>query len=331
MTAIKSYRIIGWTLLFMALVLLVIAGSGLRHAPEKSSPANTPRIAMVLGMRHGDYWKTVYLGAQAAARERGASVSFLGPDYEEDMKGQVDEVRQALADGTDALVLAPDDDAALAEVVEEAARLVPVVTIDTQVKSSKVKSHIGTDNYAAGVKAAQEMIRLLGKGPKRIGIIGFEQGTLKADQRELGFLNTIKEQPDIEVVDKLYSFSDQHLASELTNRMLEQHGVLDGLVTLNSTSSVGVADELLKLGLAGTVKLVAFDSTGRELELLQQGTIQATVVQNPFGMGYLAVMHALDELAGKHPPATVDTGSKVVRTDDMFSNENQKLLFPLLQ
>lgn len=317
----------------LVLVLLVIAaGSSLNRAPKVTPDAEKPRVALVLGMRHGDYWKTVYLGAEAAARERGANVSFLGPDDEEDMKGQVEAIRQALADGADALVLAPNDDAALAEAVEQAAQTVPVITIDSKVKSGKVKSHIGTDNYAAGTQAAGALLELLGDGPKRIGIVGFVQGTLKADQRERGLLDGLRGRGDIQVADKTYSFSDQQLASELTQQMLAKHGRLDGIVAMNSIASVGAAEALVKAGLAGSVKLVAFDSTVRELELLQEGTIQATVVQNPFGMGYLGVQHAMDVLkTGKAPAASVDTGSKVIRQDNMFSYENQKLLFPLLQ
>jgi ribose transport system substrate-binding protein len=327
----RSYRIVGWTAVVMGLLALVVVSSSWNRSPGLKISTEKPKIALVLGMRHGDYWKTVYLGAEAAARERGASVSFLAPDDEEDMKGQVEAIRQALADGTDALVLAPNDDAALAEAVEMAAQSVPVITIDSKVKSAKVKSHIGTDNYSAGAKAAQEMARLLGKGPKQIGIIGFVQGTLKADQREMGFLDGLKNLPDIQVVDKAYSFSDQQLATQLTLQMLQKHGSLDGLVALNSISSAGAAEGLLQAGVAGSVKLVAFDSTVRELELLQEGTIQATVVQNPFGMGYLGVQYALDAIGKLKLPASVDTGSKVIRPDNMFSNENQKLLFPLLQ
>ncbi|WP_438448905.1 substrate-binding domain-containing protein [Gorillibacterium sp. sgz5001074] len=329
----RSTRIAAWTALVMTLVaVLIAAGHTWRTSPGPVKTAEKPQIALVLGMRHGDYWKTVYLGAEAAARERGASVRFLGPDDEEDMKGQVEAIRQALADGADALVLAPNDDAALAEAVDQASQQVPVITIDSRVKSAKVKSHIGTDNYAAGTKAAGALLDLLGPGPKRIGVVGFVQGTLKADQRERGLLDGLAGRADIQVAERVYSFSDQQLAAELTRRMLEKHGPLDGLVALNSIASVGAAETLLKAGLTGKVKLVAFDSTTRELELLQEGTIQATVVQNPFGMGYLGVMHALDVLSGgKAPSASMDTGSKVIRQDTMFSYENQKLLFPLLK
>lgn len=315
----------------LLIMLLLICLQLWNRAPLQREHGEKPRIALVLGMRHGDYWKTVYTGAEAAARELGATLSFLAPDDEEDVKGQVDALNQALADGADALVLASNDDVVLVDAVERAARQLPVIAIDSRVKSSKVKSYIGTDNYSAGLKAAEEMVRQLGGKRARIGIIGYVQGTQKADQRERGFLDGVAKHPEIEVAAKAYCFSDQQLAVRLTRDMLREHGRLDGLVALNSIASLGAADALEQMGLHWDVKLVAFDSTVQELELLQRGIIQATVVQNPFAMGYLGVQHAMGALSGHKLPATVDTGSTVIRLDNMFSAENQKLLFPLLK
>jgi ribose transport system substrate-binding protein len=299
--------------------------------PEGANREEKKNVALVLGMRHGDYWKTVYSGAETAAREYGVNLSFLAPDDEEDVKGQVNQVAQALEDGADALILAPNDDVALAGAVNEAALKVPVIALDSNVNSSKLKSYIGTDNYEAGRKAAEELIRLMEGKSSRIGIMGFVQGTQKAEMREKGLLDTLAKHPEIAIVEKEYSFSDQKLATQLTQAMIDTHGRLDAIVALNSIATLGVAEGLEKLGLKGSVKLIAFDSTVQELELMQEGIIHATVIQNPFSMGYLGVRHAVEAMAGDKVPAVVDTGSKVVRQEDMFTPENQKLLFPLLK
>lgn len=318
--------------LILTLIAVGASCSIMKEAvPEGANRAEKRNVALVLGMRHGDYWKTVYSGAETAAREYGVNLSFLAPDDEEDVKGQVNQVAQALEDGADALILAPNDDVALAGAVNDAASKVPVIVIDSNVNSSKLKSYIGTDNYEAGRKAAEELIRLMGGEPSRIGIMGFVQGTQKADMREKGLLDTLAKHPEISIVEKEYSFSDQLLATQLTQAMIQTHGRLDAIVALNSIASLGVAEGLEKLGLEGSVKLIAFDSTVQELELMQEGVISATVIQNPFSMGYLGVRHAVEAMSGDKVPAVVDTGSKVVRQEDMFTLENQKLLFPLLK
>ncbi|MDF2922713.1 MAG: putative transporter substrate binding protein [Paenibacillaceae bacterium] len=315
-------------LLLLLSVACSLPGTRFKGTPEESRKL---QITLVLGMRHGDYWKTVYTGAEAAAREYGVNLSFLAPDDEEDVEVQARLVRQALADGADALVLAPNDDTVLADAVKAARAAVPVITIDSGVDLVEVDSHIGTDNYQAGIQAAEEMIRLLEGKPARIGLMGFIQGTPKADLREQGIVETLKRHPEIQLAGKAYCYSEPGLAEELTVSMLNNLGPLDGMIALNSTASVGVAQVLEQEGMGKQVKLVAFDNTMQELELLQAGIIHAAVVQNPFGMGYLGVSHAVRAVNGGKIPANVDTGSRVVRSKDMFSPGNQKMLFPLLK
>lgn len=303
----------------------LFAGSDVRTGKQPYT------IALVLGMRHGDYWKTVYTGAEAAAKELGAGISFLGPDDELDGEGQARLVRQALADGADAILVAPNDEEPLAEALREAQKLVPVLTLDSGMASLKVKSHIGTDNYRSGVKAAEEMVRLMGGSPGKIALLGFVPGTPKVEEREAGILSVLKQHPELQLAGKAYAYSDQQRAKEQVLELDRSVGPLEGIIALNSASVLGAADALGSLGQERQVKLVSFDSTLQELELLQDGVIRSLVVQNPFGMGYLGVRHAVDALLKRQLPEQVDTGSAVVRTEDMFSPGNQKLLFPLIR
>ncbi len=306
-------------------------GSGLFADSEVRTGKHAYTIALVLGMRHGDYWKTVYTGAEAAAKELGAGISFLGPDDELDGEGQARLVRQALADGADAILVAPNDEEPLAEALREAQKLVPVLTLDSGLATLKVKAHIGTDNYRSGAKAAEEMVRLLDGSPGKIALLGFVPGTPKVEEREAGILSVLKQHPELQLAGKAYAYSDQQRAKEQVLELDRGAGPLDGIIALNSASVLGAAEALGSLGQERRVKLVSFDSTLQELELLQDGVIRSLVVQNPFGMGYLGVRHAVDALMKRQVPEQVDTGSAVVRTEDMFSPGNQKLLFPLIR
>jgi ribose transport system substrate-binding protein len=307
------------------------SSSGLFAGSEVRTGKQAYTIALVLGMRHGDYWKTVYTGAEAAAKELGAGISFLGPDDELDGEGQARLVQQALADGADAILVAPNDEEPLAEALREAMKQVPVLTLDSGMASLKVKSHIGTDNYRSGVKAAEEMVQLMGGSPGKIALLGFVPGTPKVEEREAGILSVLKQHPELQLAGKAYAYSDQQRAKEQVLELDRSAGPLDGIIALNSASVLGAADALGSLGQERRVKLVSFDSTLQELELLQDGVVRSLVVQNPFGMGYLGVRHAVDALMKRQVPEQVDTGSAVVRTEDMFSPGNQKLLFPLIR
>ncbi len=82
---------------------------------------------------------------------------------------------------------------------------------------------------------------------------------------------------------------------------------------------------------AGRVKLIGFDSSIYEIQLLEEGTLKALVVQKPFNMGYLGVKTALQLVNRDNPEQRhTYTDSTVVTRENMYTPENQKLLFPFI-
>jgi ribose transport system substrate-binding protein len=79
------------------------------------------------------------------------------------------------------------------------------------------------------------------------------------------------------------------------------------------------------------INLVGFDSDEQLIKFLQDGTIAALVVQDPFRMGYDGVKTALAASKGEQVPATVDTGANLVTKANMNSVRSQELLNPKIK
>lgn len=288
-------------------------------------------IALILKTKQSDYWGTIRMGAEVAAKEFDVNLIFSAPDDEEDIQGQIKLVEQAIRQSADAIVLAACDYKALVEVVEQAEKQrIPVITIESEVNSDKVRTFIGVNNYDTGTKAGEKLIELIG-GQGEIALISFIQGAYNAEQREQGLLDVIADYPEVELVSKAYSYSDRGLAREITREIIEAHPRLAGIVALNATTSIGVASEIQSLGREGKVNVITIDYTPELLELLQEGVIQASIIQNSFSMGYLGVKHAVDAIYGRAIPERVDSNTKVIDLDNMFWSDNQKLLFPFVE
>ena len=74
--------------------------------------------------------------------------------------------------------------------------------------------------------------------------------------------------------------------------------------------------------------LVGFDSNVITIDGLQEGSVDALIVQNPYAMGYLGVESAYKLLAGQGGvEQTVDTSTKIVDRDNLFTMDSQKALF----
>ena len=83
------------------------------------------------------------------------------------------------------------------------------------------------------------------------------------------------------------------------------------------------------LGLSSDVFLVGFDSNVATVDGLQEGSVDALVVQNPYAMGYLGVESAYKLLTGQGTDLEqiVDTSTQIVDRENLFTMDSQKALF----
>ena len=101
------------------------------------------------------------------------------------------------------------------------------------------------------------------------------------------------------------------------------------LLAFNEPTSVGAANAIKELGYSDSVFLVGFDSNVATVDGLQNGSVDALVVQNPYAMGYLGVESAYKLLTGQGSSLaeTVDTSTQIVDRENLFSIDSQKALF----
>lgn len=323
----KSIKLIG----ICTLILCVFSLNSCSREEEQNIDRKK-NIAFITRMNYGYHWANVKLGADAAAREFDVNIDYAAPNDEEDIEGQIRLVNEALdrdnGKKVDALILAASDYKALVGVTEKAYdRGIPVIIIDSEVDTDKIHSYIATDNFEAGQKAGETLVNIAGTNCK-VAIISFVKGTRNAEQREEGLMSIINKYPNIKIISREYCLSDVKLAYNLTKKIISNYDDIDAIVALNEIASEGVAQAVNEMNLSGKVKIVAFDSTLQEINFLEKGVIQATVIQNPFSMGYLGVKYAVEAMKGKQIEKRIYTDSKVIDKNNMYFPDNQKLLFP---
>ena len=267
-------------------------------------------------------------GAEKAGQEVDASILWQGPPKETEIAQQISIVQDMITRRVSALVLAACDENALVSVVAQAVNAgIPVIMIDSGVKSDLPKSLVATDNVEGARMAARQMAELLDhKG--EVGLLPFVSGAATSELREQGFKEGLREFPEMPLVVTNYSQSDVGTGMNVTSDMITAHPALAGIFAANEPGAIGAAQALRAAGKVGQVKLIGFDATGEQLRALREGVIQALIVQNPFKMGYEAVKAAVAVLDGEEVPPLIDTGVTVVTLENIDTEEVQALLNP---
>ena len=277
------------------------------------------------------FWRAVEAGAREGAKETGVEMIWKGLLKEDDPARQIQIFEQFVAEGVGGIVLAPIDDTALRRSVAAAMQKgIPVVIMDSAFEGEPLKDFVcsvSTDNHRAGEMAGEHLGKLLhGKG--KVVLFRFIEVCASTGQREAGFLAAIKKFPEIQViVDNRYSGTTISEAHSAASNMLDKLKEADGIFCSNGRSTLGMLGALKQNNLAGSKKLVGFDTSPGLVEGLKRGEIQALVAQNPKKMGREAVQALVAKMKGETVLAVIDSGAAVVTKENLGTPENQALLF----
>ena len=202
-----------------------------------------------------------------------------------------------------------------------------IVVIDSDVNSSMVSCRIGTNNLQAGVKAAEAALAV-GEDELYIGIVNYDVNSANGQQRELGFRQTVGQDPRVKDITTINVLSTTEDARAGAKEMLLSDSRINVVVTFNEWTSLGVGWAIRDLNRGDRTQVVAFDSNVVSVGMLETGEVDALIVQNPYAMGYLGVETAANLINGQTGgPSVIDTATTIVTRENMYERESQKILF----
>lgn len=307
-----------------ALLLTCLCGCGADDTlPVRHS------VALIAKSTDSEFWLSAFAGARAAATEYNLDLTISGPGTEEDYETQNWMVDQAVEDGAGAIVFSAIDYDKNAAAIDAAAESgVRIVSIDSGVGSNHVSTYIGMDNYAAGRMAAQAALERV-EGTLCVGIINYNEGTANGQERVQGTMDALEESGRAQIAAVATTLVDVPRAQTDTIALLLDHPEINVLIAFNEPTSVGVARAIQVLERAEDIFFVGFDSNVITIDGLQNGCVDALIVQNPYAMGYLGVESAYKLLTGQGGSLepVVDTSTRIVDRENIFTMDGQKALF----
>jgi len=304
-------------LALLAVGVVFTSGCGERHSTKEvyyliATNVNLP------------YWQSAAAGFNKAAAQYKVTAKVVGPDTY-DVQAEVAALQQAVASKPAGILISVADATQLQPAINAAVSAgVPVITMDSDAAGSRRLYFIGTNNLEAGRLGGRRVIEKLG-GTGNVVFFTIS-GQANTEERLKGFKDVFAGRPGIKIVDVVDIKGDARTAFDKTQEYLAQTGPkkIDAFVCLEASSGKVVSDAIKRGG--GGRELVAWDVDQDTLDEIKAGTIDATVAQKPFTMGY-AGLKALDEVFHAPPkqldkdysadafapyPVFVDTGTSLV-------------------
>lgn len=271
------------------------------------------KIYLITMDKSDQFWEVMDNGAREMASMLGVAYEWDAP-LTRDIYKQIQIFNNAVVAGADAILLAASDPLKISSAVEEAKALgVKIIYVDAPAFEEAVIT-LATDNYTAGKIAGENMFYELeefGLTNGSIGIIGVTPENRTTVNREMGFRDYFKLFVRYQILETIYTNGDPELAKQATEKYIRDNPNLVGIFSTNEGSTLGMGYALRDndINIIG----IGFDITPVIQEMIRDNTIKATLVQNPFTMGYLGMAEAVAALRGFDTgPQLINTGVSVV-------------------
>jgi LacI family transcriptional regulator len=175
-----------------------------------------------------------------------------------------------------------------------------VVTLVSDVPSSRRHHYVGIDNIAAGRTAGALIGRLVGPKPGKIAVVAGSLGLRDHAERLFGFNQVMaSEFSHLDVLPVLEGRDEDNRSECLTMKLLGDHPDIVGLYNAGA-GTPGVAKALIDAGRANQIVFAGHDVTVMTRKLLLQGVMDAVISQNP-GHEARAAVRVLLALARGEP------------------------------
>lgn len=308
------------------------------------------------------YWEEVEAGAKRAVADINSMLGYKGddkikltfsaPSKRDNVDEQINILDEELARYPIAICIAAVDTTACQVQFELADdNGIPIVTFDSGTDYSDIAAHISTDNTQASATAATKLATLMERSGE-VAVFVQDSLSMTAKKREQGFLDKLSSDfPDISVVNVYHLDELDDMAKQIAEEtnadlaegeteldpstltqedivkyILEQNPNLKSIYATNLDTTQLVANVVTSLE-REDLYIVGFDGGEEQLELLENGTIDGLIIQNPYAMGYATVVAAARSALELGNEAYIDSGYTWVTQKNLEEDAVKTMLY----
>lgn len=261
---------------------------------------------------------TLRMGMEQAASDQGAELRFLLPSSSNSAKEQEELLQREVERGTDALIIMAADSEKMQESLEEMTVQLPFITLESSLKGER--QYFSPDNYQVGKQLA--LAALETGSDQTVMLIDSCESSWGFSERVQGAQETL-EKAGVKVI--RWSRSDSRITDGLNYAIVRQN--VGKVIAFDDASTQKISQyysqreswpELYGVGCTEAI------TTG-----LEQGVLSAIAAWSEYAAGYMAVEEAIASVRGEYTISKELLRFSIVRGDEMYEPENQKLLFPV--
>lgn len=291
--------------IFTMAMLMVGCSSGEK---KEAKPADGKNIVVGFSVstQNNPFFVTLAQGVDAKAKELGVTVKVV--DAQNDPAKQANDVADLLQQNISVLLVNPVDSAAISTSVKAANKAnIPVICLDRSADEGTVASLVASDNVKGGEMAAEYILKKMGE---KVAVAELEgiPGASATRERGEGFHKVADQK--LTVVAKQSANFDRSQGLTVAENLLQANPDIKAIFAHNDEMALGAIQAAKSAN--KEIMIVGFDGTDDGVKAVQDGTMSATIAQQPDVMGQQGLEVAVKAAKGEKVDAKVSAPLKLV-------------------
>lgn len=289
------------TLIITLLSILILS------CQSGESQGNKATVGLSVSTLNNPFFVSLSEGAKQKAKELNINLSVVNAS--DDTAKQTSDIEDLISKNVQVIIVNPVDSDAVAPAVLDAINAnIPVISVDRGVNGVEVTSAISSDNVAGARLAGEYLIELIGENSKVAELIGIPGATATID-RGKGFHQSADGKLNI-VASQTANFNRAEGLTVMEN-ILQANPDIKGIFAHNDEMALGALEAVESLG--KDIVIIGFDATDDAVYAVQNGTMKATVAQQPELMGATAIETALKIINGETVEKTIPVEINLIK------------------
>lgn len=281
-------------------------GSDKKADSSAASGAKKVTIGFSVSTQNNPFFVTMANSVKAAAEKAGVNVKIV--DAQNDPAKQSNDIADLLQGNISVLIVNPVDSAAVSNSVLAANKAkIPVITIDRASDKGEVAVHIASNNIKGGEMAAEYIVSKLGEGTPVAELEGIP-GASASRERGQGFHNIADKK--LKVLAKQSANFDRSQGLTVSENILQANPDVKAIFAQNDEMALGAISAAKAAN--KQIFIIGFDGTDDGVKAVQDGTMAATIAQQPDKMGEIGVDAALKLAKGENVEKNIAVDLKLI-------------------
>lgn len=337
----RHHRTALWLLAGVLILLMLLSGGALlqfrslmassSEGAAGSGSSYSYHFAMVADDTDDPFWSGVYESASAAAQQSGAYLELVG-DNLSDSYTLLQQMRMAIAQQVDGILVNPDGSEEMYELIQMATdEGIPVITMMEDDPDSSRQAHVGANSYDLGQEYAKLIQQLSEEEGEEIQDVAILLDSNRASSQEILYSSILEQCEGCSftvwpiTVDNSNSFAAEE---DIRNLIMSQEETPDVLVCMNYVDTISAYQAVVDYNRVGVIHIIGYYDSSHILSAIQKGIVHSTITVDAQQLGRQSIDTLMEylEYGRASTYSTVDLIVITPDTVDAYLQQKEALL-----